>query len=137
MMVLPVTLTMAAAAVFVHIWLAMRCSRVRMRDNVSIGDGNSELLRTRMRAHGNFTENTPLFLILLGLLELSGSSRQWLWVAGIAFVLARISHAIGMERRSPNLFRAGGMVITLIVLAALAIAAILLSYEANQPVMIG
>lgn len=136
-MMLPVTLTMAAAAVFIHIWLAIRCSRVRMSDKVSIGDGGSPLLLTRMRAHANFGENTPLFLILLGLVELSGSSRQWLWVAGFAFVIARISHAIGMERPAPNVFRAGGMLITMIVLVALAIAAIFLSYQANQPVMIG
>ncbi len=65
-MILPITLTMAAAAVFIHVWLAMRCSRIRMRDGVSVGDGGSPLLLTRMRAHANFTENTPLFLILLG-----------------------------------------------------------------------
>lgn len=136
-MILPVTLTMAAAAVFIHIWLAMRCGRIRARDKVSVGYGDSDLLMTRMRAHSNFTENTPLFLILLGLVELSGSSPRLLWIAGVVFMLARVAHGIGMERRSPNVFRAGGMIATMLVLITLAISAIVLSYQANQPVMIG
>lgn len=136
-MILPVTLTMAAAAVFIHIWLAMRCGRIRARDKVSVGYGDSDLLMTRMRAHSNFTENTPLFLILLGLVELSGSSPRLLWIVGVVFMLARVAHGIGMERPFPNVFRAGGMIATMLVLITLAISAIVLSYQANQPVMIG
>lgn len=136
-MILPVTLTMAAAAVFIHIWLAIRCGRLRFRDKISIGHGDSDLLMTRMRAHSNFTENTPLFLILLGLVELSGSSPRLLWIAGVVFMLARVAHGIGMERPAPNALRGGGMLATMLVLITLAISAIVLSYQANQPVMIG
>lgn len=137
MLLLPITLTMAAAATFIHIWLAMRCSRMRMGERISVGDGGSAALITKMRAHANFTENTPLFLILLGLNELGGSPSRLLWAAGILFILARICHALGMDRPSPNPLRAGGMLVTLVVLIGLAIGAIILSYQANQPVMIG
>ncbi len=134
---LPITLTMAGAAVLLHIWLALRCSMVRIRNKVSVGDGGNPSMLVRMRAHANFIENTPLFLILLGLIEMADGSARWLWGAGILFILARIAHAFGMDRPSPNPLRAGGMFATILVLLTLAIAAIRLAYEAGQPVVIG
>jgi uncharacterized protein len=136
-MVLPITLTMAAAAALVHLWLAIRCSMVRIKDKVLIGDGGNATMLARMRAHANFTENTPIFLILLGLNELADGSGRWLWIAGIIFIAARISHALGMDRDRPNVLRAGGMFLTTGVLIVLAASAIRLAYEAGQPVMIG
>jgi len=139
---LPITLTMAAAAAFVHIWLSVRCSMVRRRENILIGDGGNIMMAARMRAHANFAENTPLFLILLGLTELAGSSGRWLWCVGIAFILARVSHALGLDRNTPNLLRPNllrifGMAVSMAVLIILAISAIRLAYEAGQPVVIG
>ena len=134
---LPITLTMAAAAAFVHIWLSARCSMVRRREHILIGDGGNIMMAARMRAHANFAENTPLFLILLGLTELAGSSGRWLWCVGIAFILARVSHALGLDRNTPNLLRIFGMAVSMAVLIILAISAIRLAYEAGQPVVIG
>ena len=51
-----------------------------------------------MRAHANFAEYTPFFLILLGLVELGGGRQTWLWAAAILFILARLAHAFGMDR---------------------------------------
>lgn len=136
-MVLPITLVMASAAALIHIWLALRCSMVRIRQKVLVGDGGNPTMVVRMRAHANFTENTPLFLILLALNELADGSERWLWIAGIAFIVARVAHAFGMDRNKPNPLRAGGMFVTLTVLVVLAIAAIRLAYEAGQPTMLG
>lgn len=136
-MILPITLTIAAAAAFTHIWLASRCIRSRFQHGVSIGDGDNVTLRTRMRAHANFSENAPIFLILLGLVELGGGNATLLWIAGIGFILARIAHAFGMERPAPNALRAVGMLLTLILLVAMAVYAITLSYATPQPTMIG
>jgi uncharacterized membrane protein YecN with MAPEG domain len=136
-MVLPITLTMAAAAALIHIWLAFRCSMVRIRQKVLVGDGGNATLVARMRAHSNFTENVALFLILLALNELANGSARWLWIVGIAFIVARILHAFGMDRNTPNVLRAGGMMVTLLALIVLAISAIRLAYEASQPVMLG
>lgn len=127
-MLLPITLTIAAGAAMVHVWHFVRCVRIRIARHISIGDGDNELMRIRMRAHANFAENTPLFLILLGLVELNDRSTLWLWVAGIAFILARVAHAFGMERPAPNPLRAGGMLTTIGLVAGLAIYAIVLSY---------
>ncbi len=129
-MLLPITLTMAAAAVVLHIWLATRCGRVRMRENISLGAGGNKLLLARMRAHLNFTENTPLFLLLLLLVELGGGYQFWLWIAGILFMLARVAHALGMDRLVPNRLRMLGTSVSFLLLLALAGYAIVLSYRA-------
>ena len=107
-MILPITLTIAAAAALLNIWLALRIGRLRMSKKVSIGHGGDALLETRMRAQANFGEYTPFVLILLALIELAKGSQTWLWLVAIAYILARIAHAFGMERPVPNPLRAGG-----------------------------
>ena len=74
-MILPITLTIAGAAAILHIWLAVRVSRARRQLKVSVGDGGNEALLRRIRAHGNYVENMPFFLILLGLVELAGGDQ--------------------------------------------------------------
>src|SRR3546814_17173829 len=65
MMMLPISLTIAAGAALLNIWLAMRVSRTRRQEEVWVGDGGNERVIRRMRAHSNFIENTALVLILL------------------------------------------------------------------------
>ncbi len=125
---LPITLTIAGAAALLNLWLSARVSRLRMRHKVSIGDGGNELVATRMRAHANFTEYTPLFLILLGLIELARGSQTWLWALAILFVLGRLAHAFGMDRPAPTALRIGGMLATYVPLLALAGYALALPY---------
>lgn len=107
--VLPITLTIAAAAAVLHIWLAGRVSAVRNSQKVSIGDGGNDALIRRMRAHANYGENLPVVLILLALLELAGGDPRILWGAAILFVIARILHAFGMDQRHPSKLRMFGM----------------------------
>lgn len=127
-MVLPITLTIAAAAALINVWLAIRVGRIRFAHKVSIGHGDVAMLETRMRAQANFVEYTPFFLILLGLIELASGSSTWLWLVAIAFILARIAHAFGMDRPAPNRLRAGGIMITMLVLLGLAIYALTIPY---------
>ena len=120
MTVLPITLTIAAAAALLNIWLGMRVSRLRVAHKVMMGDGGVPALIARMRAHANFVEYTPLFLILLGGIELAHGSSTWLWLAAILFILGRVAHAFGMDRPAPNPLRFGGMIATMLPLLALA-----------------
>ncbi|WP_395611693.1 MAPEG family protein [Allosphingosinicella sp.] len=122
--VLPITLTIAAAAAVLHIWLAGRVSALRNSQKVSIGDGGNEALIRRMRAHANYGENAPIFLILLALLELAGGDPRILWGAAILFVIARILHAFGMDRPHPSKLRMFGMIgstLALVILLGYAI----------------
>jgi uncharacterized membrane protein YecN with MAPEG domain len=125
---LPITLTIAAAAALINIWLASRVSRLRFSDKVSIGDGGNNRLTSRMRAHANFVEYTPFFLILLALVELSVGSRTWLWAAAILFILGRLAHPFGMDRPAPNPLRVGGILLTWLVLLGLALYALAIPY---------
>ena len=68
-MTLPITLSAVAAAALINIWLSIRCGQARTSEKVSVGDGGSDKLIRRMRAHANFTENTPLVLVMIAALE--------------------------------------------------------------------
>jgi uncharacterized membrane protein YecN with MAPEG domain len=96
-MILPTTLCFAAAAVLVNFWLGMRCGQLRHSEKISIGDGGNDRLIRRMRAQANFGEQTPLTVILVGLVELAGKGGQWLAPAVAVFILGRIAHAFGMD----------------------------------------
>lgn len=128
-MILPITLTMAGAAALLNIWIAQRVGRSRVVNKVSIGDGGNEALTARMRAHSNYTEYTPFFLILLLLIELARGSELWLWAVGAIYMLGRIAHVYGMEARGkPGKLRLVGIVVTMLVLLGLALYAIFISY---------
>lgn len=126
--VLTITLTIAGAAALLNIWLAARISRLRIRDKVMIGDAGNPAVIARMRAHANFVEYTPIFLILLGLVELARGSETWLWVVGILYILGRLMHPFGMDRPAPNPLRMGGALLTMATLAGLAVYALSIPY---------
>ena len=126
--VLTITLTIAGACALLNLWLGMRVSQLRIRDKVSVGDGGNAGVTARMRAHANFVEYTPIFLILLGLVELARGTQTWLWAVGILFVLGRLLHPFGMDRPAPNALRMGGTILTWLTLAGIAIYALSIPY---------
>ncbi|HEY0044582.1 MAG TPA: MAPEG family protein [Allosphingosinicella sp.] len=129
-MILPITLTIAGAAALLNLWIAQRVGRLRLAHKVSIGDGGNPALTARMRAHANFVEYTPFFLILLALIEMARGSEVWLWVVAILYILARIAHVFGMDRSNSKL-RMFGIVVTMLALLGLALFAIAIPYLAS------
>jgi uncharacterized protein len=136
MIILPITLTIAGAAAILHIWLSLRVSRLRRPLQIGVGDGGNDVLARRMRAHANYAENMPIFLILLGFVELATGGNLWLSGAAILFILARIAHAFGMDRPGANPLRVGGIGISWLVLLGLGIYAILIAYQ-HPPIQRG
>ncbi len=138
-MILPITLTMTGAAAILNIWLGWRVGQVRLSENVSIGDGGSPLVSSRMRAHANYTEYTPFVLILIALVELAVGTELWLWAVGAVYLLARIAHAFGMDRPAPNPFRMVGILVTMLVLVGLGLYAVAIPQlhktEINAPMV--
>lgn len=126
--ILPVTLTVAGAAALLNIWLGWRVGQRRISEKVSIGDGGNQALTARMRAHANFAEYTPFVLILIGLIELAEGTTLWLWAVGALYILARIAHAIGMDRADSNPFRMIGILVTMLTLAGLGIYAVVIAH---------
>ncbi|MEM6908298.1 MAG: MAPEG family protein [Pseudomonadota bacterium] len=126
MVVLPITLTAAAAAAILNIWLALRIGAIRRAAGISVGDGGSEPLSRRMRAQANFVENTPFVLALIAVIELSGKGQLWLAVVAALYFIARIAHAFGMDGGSLALGRMLGTIGTLLILLGLAVIASLI-----------
>ncbi len=121
-MPIPVTLITAGLLGLVFLALTIRVLGRRMSGKIMIGDGGDAQMLERIRAHANFTEHVPLTLILMAGIELtSGHGSLWLWLAGGLLVIARIAHAIGMSRPSPNPFRAGGALISWGLILALSL----------------
>ncbi|PKB25076.1 hypothetical protein B0I00_0257 [Novosphingobium kunmingense] len=125
-MLLPTTLSLAAAAALINFWLALRCGQVRSKSGVSIGTGGHDLLERRMRAQLNFAENTPWVLFLIAGIELAGKGGQWLAVVGAVFMLGRVAHGLGMDGTALAKGRMIGTIITMLTLIGLSIAAVLI-----------
>lgn len=126
MTILPISMTMAAIAALINLWLMIRVGKVRTRENVLIGDGGNDAVIRRMRAHSNYIESTLFVLILLFLVELAVGPAGWLWAVGAVYFIGRISHAIGMDGLIPARF--AGMLVTLLTQLGLAGTAIALVY---------
>ncbi len=120
-----ITLLIASLHVLFYLLLSFRVVLRRKASRIGIGTGGNEDLARAVRVHANFGEYVPLALLLLALLELSAIRPGLLWVFGIGLLLARILHAIGLGGSagvSPGRF--GGVVLTFIVLLAMAITGI-------------
>lgn len=92
--------------------LMFRVGQVRLGKKINLGDGGDDLMLSRIRAHGNFTENAPLALLgLIGLAMLSAHPIA-LHIFGAAFFIGRILHAMGMA----GSFGQGRLVGTLLTL---------------------
>ncbi|MGE3691866.1 MAG: MAPEG family protein [Novosphingobium sp.] len=120
------TLSLAAAALLINIWLSIRCGSLRGKLKILHGDGGNAALMQRMRAHSNFIENTPLVLIAIGLVEASGKGGQWLAIMGGVFMLGRVAHGIGMDNAAFNPFRGFGVIVTMLTQLALIVIGVLI-----------
>ncbi|GAA0635537.1 MAPEG family protein [Sphingomonas ursincola] len=116
---LPLTLTMAAAAGLINLWLAIRIGQVRTSQKVSVGDGGNEFVIRRMRAQANFVEYTPFVLVLIGALECSGYAATWLWVVGIVYMIGRLAHGLGMDGGAFGIGRMIGTLTSMLTLLGL------------------
>ena len=125
-MLLPTTLSLAAAAALINIWLGIRCGQVRTREKIDIGTGGSDMMERRMRAQLNFVENTPWVLMLAAGIELAGKGGQWLAIVGGLYMAARIAHGFGMDGGYLAKGRMIGVLISMLTQIGLAIVAVLI-----------
>lgn len=89
----------------------------RAQTGVILSDGGDDPLLRRIRAHGNFSETVPMALLLMLLLELSGLSSAWLISFGVALLLGRVLHAIGLLSSKAIWSRKIGMILTIAVIS--------------------
>jgi uncharacterized membrane protein YecN with MAPEG domain len=106
---IPVALATAGILGLLFVYLSVRVTMARAKTKISVGDdaqgtvmlgreADATPLQIACRAQANCAEYVP-----------------------IALIAARIAHPIGMTRKAPNPFRAGGALLTwvMIVLAGL------------------
>ena len=117
-------------AALLALWLVVLSVRViALRGNpvfkwFAFANSGEESLQRAIRGHGNLTEYTPIFLILMLLAEISDASATMgaLHWYGAVFLMGRLMHGVcfGFMRR--NFFlRVGGMILTLFPIAGLAV----------------
>jgi hypothetical protein len=78
--------------------LAALVSRLRRARRVSLGDGGDRELARAIRVHGNAVEWAVPGVLLLLVAELNRASPLLLHLCGIALVVGRVLHAIGLTR---------------------------------------
>lgn len=101
--------------------LSINVIKERRSKKVAYGDGgDGSPLQKKIRAHANFTEYTPLALILIGALEASAAlPRAAVAALAAAFLLARALHASNMGYGGAFANRVRGTGGTFVSLAAL------------------
>jgi hypothetical protein len=121
----PITAFYAGLLALIVIALGAVIGPMRLRTGVAILHGDNMVLATMIRRHGNFIEAVPFALILLGFLELNGASPTLLHGLGIALVLSRIAHPIGLKhdnvRHPLRAIGAGGTVLVTLIAAVMLI----------------
>jgi uncharacterized membrane protein YecN with MAPEG domain len=127
MMLLPVTLLTASVLGILYVFLSIAVSGERGRSKIGLGTGaeasaalgqehTAPKLLIAVRRHGHFAEYVPLSLILLALLEMANTDRNVLMGLAAALVVARLMIMFGMGRPAPNVLRAGGNVVQLLMI---------------------
>ena len=108
-----ISIIFVATCLIFYLGLSINAAMTRRKSGIAIGENNNEKLARAVRAHANFAEYTPLFLIAFIVLETTGVSSQFLIWTGFAFLLGRMFHAYSMFAHK-ELFRVLGMMLTFI-----------------------
>jgi len=117
-----ISLLIASLHVLLYLALTLRVILHRRAHNVGLGTGGDATLTRKVRVHGNFSEYVPLGLLMLALLELAATPIPLLWAFGIALLLARVLHAIGLGGSAGYSFgRFSGALLTFATLVAMAL----------------
>ena len=104
---------------------------VRRRIGQSLGDGGHPEVLQATRRHGNLAENAALVLLALALFEMLGGPRLQVEILAGLFVLARLSHALGLSmRKTVNPLRVVGVIVTMLVGITLGVRLIMIGWGA-------
>jgi len=104
-----------AILLFIFIALSFNAAFTRRKSGLAVGEGDNETLLRAVRAHGNFTEFTPMFLISLIVVDQLSKNCDYVGILGLLFIIGRISHALSMFLKK-GILRVIGMMLTLIPL---------------------
>jgi uncharacterized membrane protein YecN with MAPEG domain len=92
----PVTALTMIGLLPIYIGLAFRVIKKRREFKVPVGTGNQSELETAIRAHGNFSEYVPFFLLLLLVAEINGAPKWLLILCALMMIAGRLIHAVAI-----------------------------------------
>lgn len=125
----PITAFYAGLLAILFFYLSVLVIKGRWDKKIALGDGGDKHFQQLIRAHGNFSEYTPICLILLFIAEINGSDTSVLHAAGMALLAGRFFHAFGLRRHAGVSWqRFFGMCATFSALIGLAVTNILILY---------
>ena len=105
--------------------LGLQVSRLRRGNQVLFGDGGNIKLRSAIRAHANFAEYVPIIVLMVAMLEMSGTPATRVHLLMAALLVARLLHPLGMyvgpRTLQFQICRVGGIVLTILVLIGSAV----------------
>ena len=115
-----VTSLVAAVLTAIFIKLSFEVISLRKKNRVGLGSGGHEDLERAIRAQGNFAEYVPFGIILMACLELNGAPWWLVAIPGVALIIGRLIHAVGINTPPPDFSkRVLGMKLTFATLLAL------------------
>src|SRR5690242_403165 len=82
----------------VMLLLGMLVTRARVNTKTAIGDGGNATMIGAIRTHANNTENVPLPLLMMIVVNSLGASFWVIHAIGLPLTIGRILHAIGLSR---------------------------------------
>lgn len=95
-MTLTITAFYASALAVILIYLRTVVTIERAKSGISILHQDNMALAEKIRRHGNFIENVPHSLILLGLIEIMAAPTLMLHLVGGLLLASRILHPFGL-----------------------------------------
>lgn len=126
----PITAFYAGLLGILFLYLSVLVIKGRFSKKISLGNGGDHHFQQVIRAHGNFSEYTPIVLILLFVAEVNLSHPITLHLAGTALLSGRFLHAFGLRRHSGSSWqRISGMLLTFASLIILSVMNILVLYR--------
>ena len=96
-MLIPITGLYTGLTILLAIVLGAGIGLYRGKTKISMGDGGDTQAMLRMRRHGNLVETAALTLLAMAIIEINGAPHAVLHGLGIAYLLARIAHPIGLK----------------------------------------
>jgi uncharacterized protein len=114
-----------AILALLYVVLGLQVSRLRRGNRVLFGDGDNRQLRSAIRAHANFAEYVPIIVLMVALLEMSGTPAPRVHLLMATLLVARLLHPLGMyvgpRTLTFQICRVGGISLTLLALVAAAV----------------
>jgi len=89
------------------LFLTINVSRLRIKFQISWGDGGHRALSRAIRTHANATEQVPIYALIILALCILHTSELLLALLVVIFTFARILHAYGMLAQEATMRKVG------------------------------